>query len=105
MNANVTAATVDPSPSLGGRGRCVKGFLGRKYADVNVADIDLKFLNSVLMHFDPQYFAAYFAEQAKTEKEKQRGEERAAFGESGDVRSTTVTPQLTEQQEHMADML
>ena len=82
-----------------------KGFLGQKYADVNVSDIDLKFLNSVLMHFDPEYFATYFAEQAKTEKDKQREEERAAFGESGDVRSTTVTPQLTEQQEHMADML
>jgi hypothetical protein len=82
-----------------------KGFLGQKYADVAVADIDLQFLNSALMHFDPTYFATYFAQQAKTEQDKKREEERAGFGESGDVRGTTVTPQLTEQQEHMADML
>ena len=82
-----------------------KTFLGTKYSEVALDKLDPPFLNAALMHYDPKYFAVFSAEQAKTTEEKKREEERSAFGESGDVRSTTVTPQLTEQQEHMADML
>lgn len=82
-----------------------KTFLGSKYSEVALDKLDLPFLNAALMHYDPNYFAVFSAEQAKTAEEKKREEERSAFGESGDVRGTKVTPQLTEQQGHMTDML
>lgn len=68
---------------------------------------DINFLNSVLYAVDPDYVQKTFEEKVRTDIEKRKKEEKGAFGESGDVRTSTpasLRPE-SEQTQHIRDVL
>ncbi|NNF99479.1 MAG: hypothetical protein HKM93_08885 [Desulfobacteraceae bacterium] len=81
-----------------------KAYLATHYGHVKINDLTPELLSNAFMAFDPAFYNAYMQQKITADQERMKQEANAAFGETGSVRTSTPAEQLTEQQEHMADL-
>ncbi len=54
---------------------------------------------------DKEYYQKCMEDLALKKQQDLKKQEQGTFGETGDVRTIDTAPKLTEQQEHMADLI
>jgi len=82
-----------------------KRFVYSTFGNVPLDKVNEQFLNLAMGTFDPDYYARFSSELSAKEAAQRRADENAAFGETDSVRSRSAGKHLTEQQEHMADLI